>query len=121
MLELGTHQEIFDKVANHLLTQNEPSMFDDSTNSLCAYRGSKGTMCAVGCLIPDSLYSPEFEENDVTSKIIRVLFFERDLWLLQELQRIHDLYKPIEWQDKLNNLANDSNLLPFPRNQKETQ
>ncbi len=44
-----TKQEIFDKVATHLLTQNEKAL-----NSVggCVYRTDKGLKCAVGCLIP---------------------------------------------------------------------
>jgi hypothetical protein len=116
MLELGTHQEIFDKVANHLLTQNQQALIVDFMAITCAYRGPENTMCAVGCLIPDNVYTSEFEGKE--ARQLEFLFFDRDLWLLENLQQIHDLYNPIEWQDKLNNLAIDSGLLIFPRNQK---
>ena len=53
-----TAQEIFDKVAAHLLTQRKPSLL---CGIGCAYRGEGGLKCAAGCLIPDEEYSPEME------------------------------------------------------------
>ena len=66
-------QEIFDKVATHLIAQGKQSRAM-LTHVLklgakpvaqggagCAYRGDGGTMCAAGCLIPDDEYKPEFE------------------------------------------------------------
>jgi hypothetical protein len=52
-------QRIFNKVANHLLTQLDKCM-DSGSN--CQYR-ARGKSCAVGCLIPDSLYTPAIENN----------------------------------------------------------
>lgn len=49
LIEL-TPQEAFDKVAVHLLTQNEKSI-DDKGNWAC--RGLNGCKCAIGALIPD--------------------------------------------------------------------
>ena len=58
-------QEIFDKVATHLIAQGKQSLgygdIDGHLAQACAYRGRGGTMCAVGCLIPDDEYKPEFE------------------------------------------------------------
>jgi hypothetical protein len=51
-------QEVFDKVATHLLTQARPA-FDITAG--CLYRANDGTSCAVGCLIPDHLYDKKFE------------------------------------------------------------
>ena len=53
-------QEIFDKVATHLIAQGKQSLMI-SNDEACAYRGTNGNMCAAGCLIPDDEYSPEFE------------------------------------------------------------
>lgn len=54
-------QEIFDKVATHLIAQGKQSLDYDGRARGCAYRGDDGTMCAAGCLIPDDEYAPEFE------------------------------------------------------------
>jgi hypothetical protein len=58
-------QEIFDKVATHLITQGKQSLRDDGEweDKFCAYRGPDGTMCAAGCLIPDEEYNEDFETN----------------------------------------------------------
>ena len=43
-------QEVFDKVAIHLLTQNAKAL---NSGGLCVYKTPNGLRCAVGCLIPD--------------------------------------------------------------------
>lgn len=56
-------QEIFTKVATHLLTQNARS-FGPKTGQ-CAYRGADDRMCAAGVLIPDDLYHAGLEQRSV--------------------------------------------------------
>lgn len=58
-----TKQEVFDKVATHLLTQKKRS-YD---NGACVYRAKDGSMCAAGCLIPDEEYTPDLEGWHVTA------------------------------------------------------
>jgi hypothetical protein len=52
-----TDQEIFDKVALHLLTQGRPARESGS----CKYRTPGGRKCAIGCLIEDDQYTPKME------------------------------------------------------------
>lgn len=59
---MKTRQEIFDKVARHLVTQGKRSMLSSKD---CAYRGCGGTSCAVGCLIDDEFYDERFEGMSV--------------------------------------------------------
>lgn len=54
---------ILDKVVTHLVTQRARAMTPQDEG--CAYRGENGTMCAVGCLIPDDIYSPDIESLGV--------------------------------------------------------
>lgn len=61
-------QEVFDKVVNHLLTQNQKSI-DES--SQCMYRGINGLMCAVGCLIPDEFYNKDLELKAADSIMVK--------------------------------------------------
>lgn len=92
-----TNQEAFDKVVQHLKTQKEQS-FGPFTNQYgntqhsCLYRGPDGLKCAVGALIPDEEYKPEFEGLAVLSLMRRkpasLIGLDRDLLL--ELQRVHD-------------------------------
>lgn len=51
-----TKQEMFDKVAEHLLKQGGPAW-----DNMCMYRAPNGRKCAAGCLIPDNLYRKEWE------------------------------------------------------------
>lgn len=57
-----TAQGIFDKVAQHLNDQGVQAAVPNEYGVMeCRYRGPNGTMCAVGCLIPDEEYDPDFE------------------------------------------------------------
>lgn len=55
-------QEIFEKVAAHLLSQNAQAL-DKGGN--CLYRDPSGKACAVGCLIPDG--HPALTEDNGSS------------------------------------------------------
>lgn len=52
-------QEIFDKVAKHLIQQGCASVHEELNE--CRYRTDEGLMCAVGCLIPDEIYKRNME------------------------------------------------------------
>lgn len=114
-----TIQEIFDKVATHLLTQMKISTgrISHDLPVACKYRGDNGLMCAVGCLIPDELYDPVIEglnsfalfgsvpklkhailSDDAHSAILQ-------LNLIRDLQEIHDLREVPTWKDALVRLA----------------
>lgn len=102
-------QEVCDKVALHLLTQNAQAL--DSAG-ICKYRGPGRTSCAVGCLIPDEAYAPDFEGNRVFDSRVRgglekVLgkLTQEDLSFLVDLQDVHDSYKVESWPERLEDLA----------------
>ena len=85
-----TKQEIFDRVVRHLGEQRVLAYEDGS----CKYRDSLGNKCAVGCLIPDSVYQPAFEGHAVRSLYcfpeIEKLFSDMSSLLLADLQDCHD-------------------------------
>lgn len=60
---MNTMQEEFDAVVAHLYKQGKKAM----SGKGCAYRGENGTMCAVGCRIPDEMYDPKMEGQFVFS------------------------------------------------------
>ena len=101
-LDQATSQQVFDQVSNHLLTQMKRST--NPFSSLCAYRS--GTLkCAAGCLIADSEYLPEMEQNSWIA-----LRHDLDITMSHEslisyLQRIHDSCKPVQWAIELRKLA----------------
>src|SRR5690348_4139130 len=122
-----TLQEIFDKVGVHLLTQNEQAMArDEDGERNCAYRaeGDRGMLkCAVGCLIPDELYTPVIEgfgvmpemgssNNSVAESrrlysILEQLELDEppQLRLLEQLQKLHDDFMPHQWRGALKDVA----------------
>jgi len=107
-------QEVFNKVAKHLLTQNSKSM----AFGQCAYRGKDGRMCAVGCLIPDKVYTSKFENknvrglldiNDWEPAVVMQLaeagIDQYNASLLMQLQRMHDRKPVEEWPALLAKIA----------------
>lgn len=52
-----------EKIAQHLAKQRARSTNVFNNMSCCAYRGKNDTMCAVGCLIPDEMYTVDMEQN----------------------------------------------------------
>lgn len=116
--------EIFHAVKAHLLKQNMRSFIGCD----CQYRGPDGLKCAVGALIKDEHYDPEFEGSGVLSLAVLtalqksgVLEPEYDIrrelsWptpekderiaLLCDLQDIHDVHEPPRWPGLLEEIAN---------------
>ncbi|RWB08804.1 MAG: hypothetical protein EOQ39_18675 [Mesorhizobium sp.] len=95
-----TNQDIFDKVAAHLLTQNAQAR--EPISGHCAYRGANSMVCAVGCLIPDDKYYPEMEGKGPSDlHEVYGLFPDESIDLLNELQMVHDHYDTHEWKDQL--------------------
>lgn len=94
-----TRQEMFDKVVNHLLTQNKRCSVEDVyyTNGLkCLYRGSSGLKCAIGCLIPDDKYDPMMEGMVAYNLVehYKLSEYVPDVNLANRLQEVHDNYEP---------------------------
>ncbi|RWB08803.1 MAG: hypothetical protein EOQ39_18680 [Mesorhizobium sp.] len=108
-----TPQEIFDKVATHLLTQNAKSQ--DLLGGTCLYRGSKGLTCAVGCLISDEAYAKGMEGSAFTN-LMEVWSMRLPVWfpanqqLLAALQRCHDSLDVDHWRSRLAEIADDFGL-----------
>lgn len=84
-----TRQKMFNIAGLHLLKQGKRS--ENEGASLCMYRGPEGTMCAVGCLIPDELYDQKMEGSDPYYLVnLFDLFKIEDAGFLKSLQKIHD-------------------------------
>lgn len=110
-------QEIYDKVAVHLLTQNAKSMTgrkDNHGNLICAYRSPEGLSCAAGCLITDE----EAEGlDDGNGKAWCAVQRRGDFpglkghtTLIEELQALHDHTEVDRWGIELARLAEKHNL-----------
>jgi len=94
-----TKQEMFDKVAVHLLTQGKRS----TQGTSCAYRGDGGLKCAIGCLIPDERYSRDLEGEAASTWPVReAAGFDISLSeFATALQQMHDDCAPDEWLGQL--------------------
>lgn len=105
-----TPQEIFDKVAAHLLRQGRKSQSTDEWSTYCLYRGPDGTKCAVGCLISDEAYKPYLErkgadEQPVLDALAASGIVDPDKTFLRDLQILHDQFSPKEWEENLSDFA----------------
>lgn len=110
-------QQIFDRVANHLLIQNKRSLEEANTTDdfgQCAYRSYDGLKCAIGCLIADEDYTERMEGKTVYSLLqifrhllsITALDIEDPcLDMLEGLQHIHDQCPVADWPTLLESTA----------------
>lgn len=106
-------QEIFNKVRDHLLSQNARS----AVYGRNLYRGPDGLMCAIGCLVEDSHYTPEMERYTpdglhVMDALIKSGIPEEVIHsgLLYDLQLLHDTLDPEDWSLELRWIARDHGL-----------
>lgn len=96
-------REIYEIVRAHLLKQMERAI----DGGVCAYRGDRGLKCAIGCLIPDTVYTSEME-GDIEEMLLHWPnhpFEDDQIPFLEELQAIHDRVEPMHWRYKLDELA----------------
>ena len=98
--------QIVEAVEEFLLKQNRASLYQNK----CAYRGDNELKCAVGCLIPDPYYQQDMEDKGVehlaTAEINPKLrsFINRFIYVLGQLQSIHDSINISYWKESINNL-----------------
>ena len=119
-------QQIFDKVSNHLLTQNRhallsPDQVFEPLNNNCAYRNKEGLSCAVGCLISNSAYRVDMEDIDfeinklVKDSLKNILGsgneYDKKINLLCDLQNVHDKHHVKNWSKALQKCATKYKLI----------
>ena len=71
--------------------------------SFCAYRGKGGTKCAVGCLIPDSMYNLQMDLDAINVTSLFAQYPEVREYLgnqqfLLRLQYVHDNIPSVRWK-----------------------
>ena len=107
-LENATRQQVFDKVATHLLTQMEQAVGD--IGGSCQYRAGK-LSCAGGCLIPDEEHDEDLVEQKDWTQLVRESVVPRNhMHLIVRLQRIHDRQNTRSWKEQLKILAESEGL-----------
>lgn len=106
MSTLNNDREIFEVVKKHLLTQMKVARHRPSS-PVCAYRSYDGLKCAVGCLITDEAYDPNFEGIGIDEAVVYaldesgVVFHKNTVALLENLQHTHDNVPVEEWASSL--------------------
>lgn len=93
----ATEQQVFDQVATHLKKQNARSVRPGSNT--CVYRSPTGLMCAAGCLIAESEYSSEFDNEYGLSwfELVSASVAPRTHSnLISGLQSAHDMHQHID-------------------------
>ena len=105
-------QVVFDRVVNHLLTQNKRSVSKFEYGIDNAYHSDEGLKCAIGCLINDEVYKSDIEGHSIDE--VEVIYSlvnsgiktdRKIIRLLQELQRIHDDVYIAQWRYSLKKVA----------------
>ena len=103
-LPTATEQEVFDHVANHLLTQNK-QCFAKGSSKFCLYRGENNLKCAAGSLIADNEYKKKMENNSWGGLIFQGRAPSAHSELIIILQKVHDNHEPESWREKLGKVA----------------
>jgi hypothetical protein len=88
--------QISEKIRDHLIKQKAKS---ESNSGACKYRNVNGDMCAVGCLIPDSVYNPNLESKAMEREEIinavglslKMKLDANTIALLKAWQNYHDI------------------------------
>jgi hypothetical protein len=104
---MNANRQAFETMKQHMLTQMRASRINDEPDSMCAYRGRGGLKCAVGALIPDSEYKPEFEDgyHGLPSIIDKCRSLQGiEFQVLKAVQNVHDTDEPADWAEELNAL-----------------
>jgi hypothetical protein len=106
-LHESSAQEVFDYVANHLITQNDQSR---AIGGACRYKSHCGKKtCSGGCLIHPDDYKATFEGLE-WGRVSEILEEETHQELIISLQDLHDQEPVEDWKDELINLARRENL-----------
>lgn len=112
-LKSATDQEVFDQVANHLLTQNQKSE-EEKTGFLgaprCLYKHGD-LKCAAGCLISDTEYTPAMENWSWVALINKGLVPNCHFLLINALQKVHDDSSVKAWPTGLKSVAREFHLV----------
>ena len=111
-LPQATAQEVFDQVATHLLTQYRRTQRYENSSYGCAYRGPTGDRCAAGCLIAEDEYRPRWESHSWLHLVDEGYVPSNHASLINQLQGVHDIWKPNEWKEQLARVAGRRDLNP---------
>lgn len=109
----ATAQEIFNQVCEHLNKQGEPCTVDVDGYPSCRYH--EGDLrCAAGCLISEEEYQDrslyKHEGRGWTYLANMHIVPDNHFSLITDLQRVHDMNKPDQWENELRRVGLAYNL-----------
>lgn len=108
-------QESFDKIVKHLRQQKCHSL-GASKEKYCKLRGKDNTKCAIGCLIPDDLYTSKMEIVSLyTLRDMLKDYLPENVHFLLKMRELHDNYKVEEWEENIIEMAKNY-CLTIPEN-----
>lgn len=108
-LRTWSAQQVFDRVAERLLTQGERSM---GPTGRCAYRADySNNRCAAGWLISDDDYDERIEGTSWTGLVTDKIAVRDHCHLIRQLQTMHDERPPYAWRSKLKYIATAHGLM----------
>lgn len=82
-----TNQEAFEQALEGIESQGfVRSGKQENRHFWCKYRGEHGTKCAIGWLIPDEYYSPDFEGYPIGAAFSRI--HEKDAAIIKEFKEL---------------------------------
>ena len=110
-----TKQEVFTEVTEHLIKQGAMSVRLINGKEQGAYYGMEGLRCAVGCLIEDHMYNEAIEGKSLCTPEVKealgeIADDEDILYLLTDLQEIHDNTPVNLWPQRFTDIANEYGL-----------
>lgn len=119
-ITLQTRQEMFDKIWERAQDKRKARRKDSAPGGDCAYRGRDNLCCFVGIFIPDANYTPIIEgfaigaENHDMKTALRHARLPMaeidDRRFLADIQRVHDMREPEQWNDWLQKIAYNNSL-----------
>lgn len=119
-LPAASRQEVFDQIAEHMLTQNKRCVIEVLSNvgkagdkkmkyvTMPAYHGDDGTRCAAGCFIADDEYIKFFEGVCWAQLVAEEWVPGEHMDIIQAASTIHDTYPVEEWYEALIRLGTRS-------------
>ena len=118
MLAQFTPQEVYDSIVYPLLAQNARATGEDGVR--CLYRAPDGRRCAIGWIMPDSVYHKTLEfmgVQDIAPQLVNTnyadafgRFLYRHMDMLRDFQEMHDARAPQEWPHYMRRIAQHYNL-----------
>ena len=102
-------QAIFDFIVEKARKQRKKSIKDNQ----CVYRGSDGSMCFIGFLIPDYKYTPRMDICEGLYFVLETIGFSHlhPIQFFRKLRQIHDHEDPTHWERRFEDFAKCFNLI----------